>query len=194
MKIALCTPVYDHPKAQFTFSLVSLILHTLKQRPDIEFEPLNTIGLPIHTARENIALRAVTVENDWLLWLDDDQTFPPDALLRLLAHNLPFVGCNYRKRNVGSVLSSARRKDGTGRMPGIEAKGSGVEPVNMIGFGAVLIAAEVFRAIKRPWFQLGPHGEDGYFCEQAIKAGFTPHVDHALSMEVGHIAETVLRF
>jgi hypothetical protein len=37
-------------------------------------------------------------------------------------------------------------------------------------------------------------GEDAYFFAHARAAGFPCLVDHALSGEVGHIAETVLKF
>jgi GT2 family glycosyltransferase len=199
MKIALCLPVHGDTKALFTLSLVGLVSETLKSRPEIEFQGHLKHGCSrIELAREELAELSLGAGADWLLWLDDDHVFPPDALLRLLAHDRPFVGCNYRKRIAGEVVSASgrivRRITQQDKIAGIDAKASGVDPVDLVGFGLVLIKADVFRRVRRPWFKFEAMGEDGYFCEQAIKAGFQPHVDHALSMEVGHIAETVLRF
>lgn len=190
MKIALCTPVFETTKAEFTQSALAMVTHTLKRRPDLEIEPFQHKGSRrIDHAREDLAKRAIKWGADWLLWIDADHQFPPDTLLRLLAHDLPFVGCNFRRRN-DRIVSSTCTISG---VP-IEPKTEGLQPVDLLGFGIALIEAKVFRSLPYPWFDLGPHGEDGYFCEQAINAGYTPHVDHALSREVGHISEVVLRF
>jgi hypothetical protein len=194
VKVAHLFPVADKPETGFFMSFMALQEWRTKNLPDVRFDAHLVHGARIDEAREELAAMALGSYADWLFWLDDDHTFPPDALGRLLAHNLPIVGCNARKRRYPDKIESSARRFVNGRLKGLEPKKEGIEPVDLLGFGVTLVSAEVFRKMPRPWFKWGPHGEDGYFCEQAIKAGFTPHVDHALSREVGHIAETVLRF
>lgn len=189
MKIALCLPVHSDTKAKFTGSVIDLLINADARRHTFNRHMAHGISI-IHEAREAIATSAMQHSPDCLLWLDSDQTFPGDTLTRLLAHNLPIVGCHYPRRHSPRITSAAKDMQGNALKP----KPSGLEPVSLMPFGVALIKAEVFRKLPRPWFSAEPNGEDGYFCEQAIQAGYQPHVDHALSMEVGHIAETVLRF
>ena len=60
--------------------------------------------------REWLSNEAEKIGADWLLWLDSDQTFPADTLLRLLAHGLPLVGANYPQR--GNSRPAAKRDAG----------------------------------------------------------------------------------
>ena len=183
MKVALCTPVHDTTKTGFTSSLFAL---QASSPHNLSWHMLHRNSW-LAEAREVIAQSALEWGAEWLLWLDADQTFPPDTLDRLLAHDKPFVGANYRKKLADRVESVAQ-KDGRG----IEPKREGLEPVDILGFGVTLTKAGMFSAMPRPWFRMGAHGEDGWFCEQAIKAGFQPCVDH--SLRVGHVTEVVLHF
>jgi hypothetical protein len=179
-------------------SALAMQAHTFKVRPDIELQGHMKHGHNrIELAREELAERALAGGAEHILWLDDDQTFPPDTLLRLLAHTLPFVGANIRKRDPDNVVSASgqrRTSQFTGtRLAPTKPRPDGTEAVDLLGFGVTLTSAEIFRNLPQPWY-IWRDGEERYFCEQAIRAGFHPHVDHALSREVGHIAETVLRF
>lgn len=191
MKIALCVPVHDDTKTRFTMSLLALAIHTL-ERGGVQFQShFHHRNSRIAQAREILAEAALTGGADHILWLDADQTFPPDTLLRLLAHDLPFIGCNYRKRIPGKQVSASHNLvDG---VPiGVQPRSEGIEPVDLLGFGVALTKASLFGALKRPWFDDGQFGEDGYFSQQAAAAGFQPHIDH--SIKVGHISEVELRF
>jgi hypothetical protein len=192
MKVALCLPIYGDTKARFTLSLIAMVATSLRGHGiDLDTHP-SFGGSRVEVARETVAANAIAAGADWLFWLDADQTFPPDTLLRLLAHGLPFVGCNYPKRDVSEAPTAHIYR--SGRPVPLLPKAGGVEPVDLMGFGVLLIGAEVFQAVPRPWFRAGKLGEDGHFCEAAKGAGFQPYVDHALSMQVGHIAERELTF
>jgi hypothetical protein len=191
MKIALCVPVHDDTKTRFTMSLVAMVIHSL-ERGGVQFQShFHHRNSRIARAREILAEAALTGGADYILWLDADQTFPPDTLLRLLAHDLPFIGCNYRRRIPGKQVS-ASHKLVDGVPIGVEPRPGGIEPVDLLGFGVVLTKASMFGALTPPWFSDGPFGEDGYFSQQAAAAGFQPHIDHAI--KVGHISEVELRF
>jgi hypothetical protein len=192
VKVSICTPAYSDTKALYTVSLAAMLLWSSRQPNAPVFNFHLVTGAPVHIAREGLAEDALSESPDYLLWLDSDQTFPQDLFARLAAHDQPIVGCNYRRRNP-IPMSSATRRIGRRQIP-ITPGVAGLEPVDVLGLGACLIKAEVFRQVPRPWFLFGMEGEDAYFFERAKAAGFQPYVDHALSVEVGHIAETVLTF
>jgi len=154
-------------------------------------------GTYIHTNRQDLSEHALERDPTHLLWVDDDMRFPRDAVLRLLKHNLPIVGVNYptRKFPIQYVAIKYRGDDEhqPERVQTLESS-SGVEECQAVGFGLVLIKAEVYRAMPKPWFEnyLDPVkkqwvGEDVAFCDKARAAGFTVHVDHDLSKEMKHI-------
>ena len=167
-----------------------LIAHTLSARinfngvitqPRLAFLYAGTGSLEYK--RTSLALRALEAGANYLLLVDWDHTFPPDALLRLAAHNLPFVAANYLQRHEE-------------RVP-VAPPGQGVQQAPSVGLGFALVKSEVFSVAPKPWFQ--SHfddtgrviiGEDVHFCNQVRAAGIPVCVDHDL--QVGHIAEIVL--
>lgn len=127
----------------------------------------------------------------WLLFVDDDQTFPPDALTRLLGHHRPIVGAVITGKyppyepwfffNENGALRRATCKD---------AAGSRVIEVGAVGTGFMLIRRNVLEAIGEPWFEGGKLGSEGvgediYFCLKARQAGYRAFVDTGL--KVGHL-------
>ena len=122
--------------------------------------------------------------------VEHDMRFPPDAFHRLLAHNKPVIGANYRQRqqdkwtavkNRTTYVSSRNR--------------TGIEPVLSVGMGVQLIDMAVFAKLNVPWWSApfdteeGRHmGVDVYFGHNVDAVGLTSWVDHDLSQDVGHIA------
>jgi hypothetical protein len=184
VKIALCIPVHGDPKAHFAKCYGRLIAHSSRQGREIESFVVSSAVLS--SLRALLVRRALEWKADWLLWMDADHTFPPDALERLLAHDLPIVGCNYIRRLAphGQTASVETTRE--------KAEAGMVEPANHMGLGLCLMRADVFDGIDEPLFDGAT--EDIYLFNKLRAARHQPHVDHALSMEVGHIAETVLRF
>ncbi len=69
---------------------------------------------------------------------------------------------------------------------------TGLEEVSAIGMGLMLIKAEVFRKMAKPWFHIhyqnGVYsGEDIWFCRSARETGFKVMLDHDISHHVRHI-------
>ena len=95
MKIAICIPRYGDTKGEFTISLARMLVHTLSAagaaRPEIEIFSVSSSDLP--GSRDLLLQRAIEWQARYLLWLDADHVFPAQALVRLLAHRLPVVGC-----------------------------------------------------------------------------------------------------
>jgi hypothetical protein len=70
----------------------------------------------------------------------------------------------------------------------------GLQPVDYIGMGVMMVKREVFEKVEAPWFAIpystiGQHyiGEDVFFCRKAREAGYEVLVDHDLSHQVKHI-------
>lgn len=115
LKVAITIPVYGMTHAKFTQSLANLLVHSLgADLRDADGAPLR---LEIETfmvscsmlteARHRLVAEALAWGAERMLCLDADHVFPPDALLRLLAHNLPAVGCNYPRRFTPTAPTAA---------------------------------------------------------------------------------------
>lgn len=149
-------------------------------------------GLPYGVAR-NYAVKAF-MEKDYgyLFFLDSDIILPPDAIMRLLATNLPLIGCYYTKRfapyepcfyNIGKG-----DEEGTYKKDEITGWNFGdIVPCAMLPAGATLIHRSVIdrmftAGVKKPFEWTldidNPQGgsEDFNFSIQALRLGIQPHV------------------
>ena len=153
----------------------------------------------LHFARQSACKSLVEQGCEWIFIVDSDMRVPVNTIQGLMEHDLPVVAanCSKRKQPVGPT---ARRKNAWLHMdddateavfPDPEIKG--VEQVETLGFGVVLIKAEVFKKIEWPWFGQ-PWveeaqkflGEDTYFCGRCHEAGIPIYIDHDLSWVVRH--------
>lgn len=204
MKIAVCVPHYGPLRPDFVDSLTELIALTagaeinyngVRLRPQIKF--FREESGPVDYKRNRLVKRALAWQADYIQWIDNDQTFPPNATFRLAAHDLPIVGCNYVQR-VGPPVPTVYKGANHRILSTPEHKGA-VEEVASVGFGFCLMKSEIFRVVPKPWFStnLTDDGEvlqsdDVHFNNQARSAGIPVHVDHGLSLEIGHISEVIL--
>lgn len=140
---------------------------------------------------------------DYLVMLDDDHNYPKDFILRLLAHNKPFVTgltlnrvaplhyTQYYKINENEKINFEKNYvRPNGRLQRIEASG----PVGM------LMEVNKLRYLPRPWFKMTYKGEDNnpfdrggdfYFCEKLKKFGYNIWVD--TKMEFPHHATAEIK-
>jgi hypothetical protein len=197
MKIAICIPHTGSIRAACAESLNRLVAHTASARVNYngaitqpKFEFFYEAAGPLEYKRTRLAHRALEWGADYHLLIDWDHTFPPDALVRLAKHDLPFVAANYPTRH-GSRQETALADQG------VPATGKGLQEVAAVGLGFALIKPKVFAMTPRPWFasRIDENGElrcgeDIHFCNHVRAAGLPIHVDHDLV--VGHIAEVVL--
>ena len=136
-----------------------------------------------------------------VLFLDSDMTFPPNTLIRLLAHDKDIVGTRYKRRFPPYTLLG-RLKEENPVSPLAEA----IE----LPPGCMLIKMSVFDGLKAPYFRcVGLEREDNlpaevyqfnlsgytfpstidegyYFCQSARREGFQVWADLELSMELDH--------
>src|SRR6476646_3392159 len=93
MRAAVITPTHRHPTTPYVGSLAALLLHARDLTPGLELNYFLTAGQLI-TARNRVATAALEWGADWLLFIDDDMSFPPNTLAALLAHGKRVIGCN----------------------------------------------------------------------------------------------------
>lgn len=116
-----------------------------------------------------------------LFFLDSDILLPPDALVRLLAGNLPIVSGLYRGRRPPHRPVAYVRAPRGGYVP-IPVRGGARRRVDAVGAGCLLIRREVLESVAEPWFATRYRrqtfvSEDFTFCEKARAKGFEIHVD-----------------
>jgi hypothetical protein len=212
VKIALAIPCHGDTKAKFTQCLAEMLVHTMsatfmvgdeKITPEIETFLVSCSIL--NESRNRLVAEAINWEADYMLWLDADHVFPRDALVRLLSHNLPVVGCNYARR-FSPTAPTASVLNAEGKVELIYSPKEGVGEVAHMGLGLCLMDMRTFTALDAfykgnfwPLFRTDPAedgirfiGEDVFFFKKIREAGIPIHCDHGLSWDVGHIHEQIL--
>lgn len=202
MRITIAVPSHDNVPFLFAYDLAALAMTTAANLPEgVQMGIQGVSGTYIHKARQELVDEVLKHEADYILFLDADMRFPPDALIRLFNHNVPIVGINYAKRGFPSEFVALKRV-------GIGVEGerlrttedsTGLEDVEAVGGGCLLIRTDVLAdlpdPIEQPWFQneyLGNGqwmGEDVYFCRLLREAGHRIFVDHDLSKDCSHIGQ-----
>jgi len=188
--IAVCTPARDMVHSNFTFCLVNMVAYHTLNTPDAICLKINQ-GTLIQNQRADLCLEAMREDCTHVLFIDSDMTFPQDMVGRLLAHDKDIVATNCARRRMPTG-PTARCLEGqlVYSMP----ESTGLEEVESIGMGVMLISRKVFESLSEPWFETpwrtdkrGYIGEDVFFCRKARAAGFKIYIDHDVSKEIGHI-------
>lgn len=188
-RIAVCFPSSDTVQADFAISLSGLCLATR----GVEVVVINPKSSIVAVARNNGVERAQKHAADYILFLDSDMTFPPDTLMRLLAHKKDIVGAVYTKRLPPYEILGTP-------MPDAHTDPAGLAEMQRLPTGCLMIAMKVFNTLPEPYFHFGINpvtrkllGEDYAFCDDARNAGFTLWADMKLSQEIGHIGQHICR-
>ncbi len=131
-----------------------------------------------------------------MLLLDDDMTWEPDLIPRLLAHNQPVVGALYFIRSPPHVTACGHWRDREDmRAVPLDHLPGGLEQVDYLGLGAGMVRTDVFREMTRHfgdenWFRSQESGEDIHFCRRLTQMGVPVFVDGSLIC--GHITEQLV--
>jgi len=152
----------------------------------------------IDAARFKLVQEAANAGCSHMLWLDSDMKFPKETLEHLLQRNKLIVGANYSTRLGAPRPVTFKHVDVTDQGGHVYCyttpESTGLEQVDALGFGCVLVDMEVFYAkIKPPFFKVtwddkgvSMTGEDVHFCQLARAAGVDIFVDHDLSQAIEH--------
>ncbi len=182
--------------ASFAVDLAQLYAYTRARGPWSTVTVGFVAATYIHAGREFWLESTIKQGATHVLWLDTDMSFPPETAIRLAMHDQPIVACNYTTRD-GSRQFTAMRKEQDARVPTrVETRpdSEGLEAVDAVGMGVMLMRTDVVNSLEQPWFVHGQNtitrrdiGEDIMFCRALRAAGHTIYIDHDLSKEIGHI-------
>ena len=186
-KLAICIPTFGRVDWQFASSLMALQLLP-------ETRVIWMVRAMIDTARNQLVQDALKDSSyTHLLMIDDDMTFEPDFVLRLLEHDVDIVsGLAFKRRPEYTPCVFEKRQDDKyyPMLPEV------FREVDIVGTGGILINMDVFKKIKYPWFETfyddnNVHWSvDFDFCMKAKKVGFKIFADP--EAEMGHIGDPVV--
>jgi len=187
VKVTLGLPVYDTYKAE----TVASILMGLREFPhDIAFAMFK--GGYIDSSRETAMRYAIENGSDKLLFIDSDMIFPPDAMVKLVAHSKTIIGAAYNEKKLGpdgKRLSTVKLDDGKGgyftgnaNMPDAPFMCAAVAT----GFLALYVPV-IRERMQPPYFEYdrqekGRAGEDTFFCQKARSVGLEVWCDPTLGV------------
>lgn len=133
--------------------------------------------------RNRIIDYTLSVGADWLFWLDDDLTFKPDVLLRLLAlgeSGYPWlVGLSMHRKFPKALWFHRNDPDLSALVDGSALPDpASVMPIAGSTFGGMLIRTDLLRRIQPPYTTIGQIGnpeqwnDDLYFSQKVRAAGY----------------------
>ncbi len=197
-RILIGTPFKDFGPDNYIKSLVDMVIYTKDQGHEVEYV---TEHGGLYDSRDRVCSKTIREKFDYMLQIDSDMTFPPDALCRLIdrmqanedIHIITGVyvgkGTNHRP-----VLFTELHKDDADAGPYSRKEGLGKLMQNDLftcaGCGAGFLMADVhilklMMIHRKEWFK--PYeglGEDVSFCQRATEMGFKIYVDNTLTL--GH--------
>jgi hypothetical protein len=192
MQVAIVIPSGDMVHTDFAMSLVQLMSYTTMMTKDVATAIINPRSSMVQKGRWAGVKSALEINADKIMFIDSDQTFPADGLVRLLNHNKPVVGASYRKRQ-DEVEYTARTMTGEHIDFRKFKRHSGLYITSSNGLGFTLIDASVFKKMPEPWFDVSFEdgewiSEDESFCEEC---GEKIYIDVDLTMQIGHIGTKI---
>ena len=196
-KILIGTPFKDAAADDFIKCLIDMVIYTQNQGHEVEFT--NEHG-GLFDARDRICRRTMREQFDYMLQLDSDMTFPPDALCKMLKRDVDVVTGVYvgKEENHKPVLFTELHKDDENCGPYALKHGLGelfkkdLFEVKGCGAGFLLVKEHIVRIMmihKHEWFK--PYaglGEDVSFCQRCTELGVKIYADNSFKM--GHIKYT----
>jgi hypothetical protein len=191
--VAILVPARDTVMTSFAYDLArAMSFHTATT--DDRVLLYTSHGTLIASQRMELARQALEEKADYLLWLDSDMRFPRETIGHLILRDKPIVAANYATRRM--PVKPVAMMDNNGEIGRVYTApdSEGLQPVDYIGMGVMMVKREVFEKVEAPWFAIpystiGNHyiGEDVFFCRKAREAGYEVLVDHDLSHQVKHI-------
>ena len=141
--------------------------------------------------RNLLTRHALDCGAEWIFYVDDDQYFMPDTLLKLLDRNVSVVSGLYLSRSspFSPVVFDREGADGKVGVRPLAPDDHGLIRVKATGAGALLVRREVLKQLSEPWWTLGQITPDHWsddidFCRRVRAEGFSVWCD--LDALVGH--------
>lgn len=144
-------------------------------------------GTYLQKARNDIHNKFLDSKYKYLMMLDSDILFPPKTLEILLSHNLPIVGGWYGNKKENDhhpvVYDFVKDEKDFAIFNHRKNSGNGVEKVDAIGLGCVLMNKETASKLgKDPLgHKIAGGGEDFVLCRKLMELGIPLHVDWSIN-------------
>lgn len=171
------------------FHTFTISTRLLKAPPDTTWD----WRIGFNTAR-NRNLSVMNMAGDWVFFLDDDQAFEPDTLLKLLEREVDIVQALTPQR-VPPFAPHAYKwiNEDYKRADVHEVPETGISEWDGVACGCLLVRKQVFEKVAYPWFAVLPEGrsDDLYFCKKARDAGFKCYIDS--DTRSGHMTITQVK-
>ena len=177
-------------------ALFAMITTTPALMPGVKVHLTTLAGCYIENNRTIFAQNALDAGADYLLFVDTDMNFEPDALVQLLKHaeQASIIGVNYHTRSQEESVSTVKMP-GTDGPIGETCQGDSIpaQPFECyaVGTGLMLIDMKVFKDMSFPWFAQQYNtetgkieiGDDVWFCRKAGKMGYKVLCDPTIPVD-----------
>lgn len=188
-ELVICIPHLNTVSFDWTIRFSSL------QLPNHRIVSESTAAIDL--ARERAIKNALSVDPEWLMFIDTDVYPPKDVYKRLRQHELDVVSAVYHVQK-GVIHPAMWNLDNEGMLSGvIQYENDAIVEADAIGLGCCLINSRVFEDIEPPyvrWTQgYEEHewdksdiqedvgiGEDFYLCHKIKNAGYHIYVDTSI--------------
>lgn len=144
VRVALCIPSKDDWKANTALCFASM-MHGLAQLP-IATAILNQKGSMIADQRNELVKKAMSLQVDYVMWIDSDMMFPVNTVPRLIERQKMIVGGTYNKR-VPPYETLGHMKG-----PKQDVSGGGIIQADYIPGGMQLVHIDVYKTLPYPWY------------------------------------------
>ena len=203
-KILIAVPSTEQVAAEFAQCLGMASGYLVSQGHAINIG-LN-IGSYVGKNRRELVQYFLSTDFEYIWWLDYDMTFPVDACAKLLEHDVPIVGCNYRRRRFPNPSFLACRTDKKSILDGCETveltdDSPDSEFVDVAGHGCCLVKREVYEKIGEPYYIIDYDkkrkmeiGEDVFFFQNVKNKGYKVLCDNVVSKQLSHIGVFHFRY
>lgn len=190
--VAIAVPSYGRWHPAMGLSLATMCAHSAHAGFNLAI--LSQGGHQVATVRNQLVRSAQAINADFILFLDDDMSFPKETIECLVAHDKDIVGAIYSGRIRPYRMVGGLAED---TFPLARAQ--------WMGAGVMMVRMTVFDRLSPPWFKWswgaveptesnvdGELSEDLYFINQARKSDIEVWCDRALSERVGHIGDEII--
>jgi hypothetical protein len=158
--VAIATPCTDLVHSGYTASLAFMLSHTLSQHTNVALCYMPFTSSVLSVSRTWLAQKAIDIGADHILWIDSDMVFPKDTIQILMEHEQPIVAANCIQRSPPFRTNSRSFEY---EQIYTDPHSTGLQKVDLIGFGVCWTDTWVFQKIKKPWFPIDyNHATDLY--------------------------------
>lgn len=179
-KVTIAIPLsWTHCYSPFMLSLLQMCLYSADKFKIAVYTSNTSL---IDKMREVLAEEVQTTDPDYILWLDADQLYPMETIAKLAKHidegHLVVGGVTPDKHTAKPMVYRFLTPEGSCAQDRGFKVSRGLVQVDAMGFGGIMMAADVLKKIEPPYFPRTRDeamqsfvGEDFGFYNNCRKAG-----------------------